>query len=266
MGAGFRVKARANKAAEVLLYEDIGEIPGFGGGGVSAKAFREGLSKLGPVNAIDVRINSYGGDVFEGLAIYRALVDHGAEITTHVDGVAASIASVIAMAGRTINIAEAGSMMIHEAWGVAGGNAAKMREMADRLEGISGQIATIYAARTGRPAEDVRAMMASTRWFTAHEAVEHGFATGIAENLRVAAYFGDLASVQARGIAPPSDLRPTDRTPPPGAGRPEYDRARAEVERMLARSGRARLLDKVKQSAKNQNYDSPPQTVTIGNP
>jgi ATP-dependent Clp protease protease subunit len=184
MGAGFSVKAKANKSAEVLIYEDVGA--GWFGG-VTAKEFAAELKALGDVTSIDVRINSYGGDVFEGLAIYNQLVRHKATVTTHVDGIAASIASVIAMAGKEIRIAESGWMMIHDAWGMAVGNAAQMREMADRLQATSHTLMQIYAARTGVDEATLKQWMVEEKWFDASTAIESKFADSMAENLRMAA-------------------------------------------------------------------------------
>lgn len=185
MGAGFAIRARANKTAEILIYEDVGA--GWFGG-VSAKQFADDLKELGDVTQIDVRINSYGGDVFDGLAMYNQLVQHKARITTHVDGVAASIASVIAMAGDEIHIAESGWLMIHDAWGMAIGNAADLRRQADLMDSVSEQLAGVYVARSGQPAEQVRAWMAEETWFNAGEAIDNKFATAMSENLRVAAH------------------------------------------------------------------------------
>lgn len=123
MGQGYRISAKANEA-DVLIYEDVGD-SWFGG--VSAKQFADDLKALGKVDTINLRLNSAGGDVFDGLAIYRQLVDHPARVITHIDGIAASIASVIAMAGTEIRIAEAGFLMIHDAWGMQMGNADDMR-------------------------------------------------------------------------------------------------------------------------------------------
>lgn len=185
MGAGFAVKAKANQSAEILIYEDVGA--GWFGG-VSAKQFADDLKALGDVKHIDVRINSYGGDVFDGLAIYQQLIRHPATIATHIDGKAASIASVIAMAGSEIHIAEAGWLMIHDAWGISIGNAKSMREMADRLEAVTEQLAGIYVARTGNDKAQVLSWMGEEKWFNAAEAIDAGFATAMAENLRLAAH------------------------------------------------------------------------------
>jgi ATP-dependent protease ClpP protease subunit len=186
MGNGFRIIAKGSAAAEVLIYEDIG-MGWFGG--VTAKDFAKELKALGKVETIDVRINSYGGDVFDGLTIYRQLVDHAARIVVHVDGIAASIASVIAMAGDEIEISESGFLMIHNAWGVAFGAAADMRKMADLLDTTTASIRDVYAARTGNDAAKVAAWMDEETWFTGAAAVEAGFADRTAANMKVAARF-----------------------------------------------------------------------------
>lgn len=185
MGAGFAIRAKANKTAEVMIYEDVGA--GWFGG-VSAKQFADDLKGLGDVTHIDVRLNSYGGDVFDGLAIYNQLVQHKASVTTHVDGVAASIASIIAMAGNEIHIAESGWLMIHDAWGMAIGNADELRRQAELMDSVSEQLANVYVARTGHSLEQVRAWMADETWMNAGDAIGRKFASVMSENLRVAAH------------------------------------------------------------------------------
>lgn len=185
MGAGYRFKAKATEqAAEVQIYEDVGA-SWFGG--ITAKDFSADLKAAGKVKTIDVRIASYGGDVNDGLAIYRMLAEHDARVVVHIDGVAASIASVIAMAGDEIVIAEAGSVMIHEGWTIAAGHAADLRAVADNLEKTSAQMADIYAKRIGQPVQQVKDWMAATTWFYGQEAVDAGFAESVAENVKAAA-------------------------------------------------------------------------------
>lgn len=227
MGAGYRMQARGNRSAEIYIYEDVGE-SWFGG--VTAKQFAEDLRALGAVDTIDVRINSYGGDVFDGLAIYRQLVEHKATVVSHVDGVAASIASVIAMAGSEIRIAEAGFVMIHNAWGVAIGNAEEMRKMAGVLEQTSGSIRDVYAARTSLGDDELATMMANETWLGAAEAIAKGFADTLAENMKIAAHAGavpqraHLAKHQFRALPAPLAAQ----------RRPQFDAARARVERQRA--------------------------------
>lgn len=184
MGAGYKVTARGNREAEILIYEDVGE--SFFGG-VSAKQFLDDLRGLGAVDLLNVRLNSYGGEVFDGLAIYRHLAEHKARKVVHVDGIAASIASIIAMAGDEIRMAEGGRMMIHDASGIAVGKADDMRRKADLLETVTASLADVYVARTGNPADQVRAWMKDETWFTAADAVANRFATAMAPNVRMAA-------------------------------------------------------------------------------
>ncbi|HBB9192092.1 TPA: Clp protease ClpP, partial [Escherichia coli] len=114
-------------AADIFIYEEIG------GFGVTAKQFAEDLKALGDVSHINLRIHSPGGDVFEGIAIYNLLRNHPADITVYIDGVAASMASVVAMAGDRVVMPENAMMMIHKPWGISGGNAGDMRDYADLL-------------------------------------------------------------------------------------------------------------------------------------
>jgi ATP-dependent Clp protease protease subunit len=229
MGAGFRVAAKAGqpKTGEVYIYEDVGA-SWFGG--VSAKDFALALAGLGAVDQIDVRINSYGGDVFEGLAMYRNLVDHPAHVTTYIDGIAASIASVIAMAGNEIFIAEAGQIMIHNAWMVTLGDDQEHMTNAQRLKVISASIADIYVARTGQPVDKVASWMREETDMTAQVAVERGFAGEIMPNLRAAAFVRQQPSktrwsARRRGGADDSIV----------VARPLLDAATDKTRRMRAR-------------------------------
>lgn len=214
MGKGFSVKAKANASAEIYIYEDVGE-SWFGG--VTAKDFAQELKGLGKVETIDLRINSYGGDVFDGLAIYRQLVDHSARVIAHVDGIAASIASVIAMAGDEIEISESGFLMIHNAWGVSIGTAEDMRTTADILDGTTASLRDVYVARTAGEAGAIKGWMDAETWFTGAEAVEHGFADRIAANMKVAARVVDPARHKFRNA--PAQL----------VGTPNLDAARQRI-------------------------------------
>lgn len=158
--------------AEVLIYEQIGE--SFWGGGVGAKQFAEDFAAITAPN-INVRINSPGGMVFEGYAIANAIERHPSSVTTHIDGLAASIASVIALAGDKVVMASNGLFMIHEPWSVAIGPADELRKEAALLDKISGQIIDIYEAKSGQPRDDIAAAMNAETWYTAAEALELGY-------------------------------------------------------------------------------------------
>lgn len=172
--------------AEVFLYGEIGDS---WGEGISAKAFNADLVALSDVKLIIVRINSPGGDVFDTDAMYNALRRHSAEIHTIVDGVAASAASLIAMAGDTITMAENSRIMIHDPSSMISGTAADLRQRADLLESITESYVKIYLTKTTGKAtrEELEEWMAAETWFTGLEAVEAGLADEISEPLRIAA-------------------------------------------------------------------------------
>lgn len=196
MGAGYSFKAKANKSAEILIYEDIGS--GWFGG-VTAKQFAGDLKAAGQIDTLDVRLASYGGDIIDGMAIYRLLAEHKARKVMHVDSVAASIASVIAMAGDEIVIAESASIMIHEAWTIAAGNADSLQATVEQLRSTSKQIEDIYVARTGKPSAQVAAWMKAETWMYGQEAVDKGFATSVAQNVRMAASASSMWQSVMRG-------------------------------------------------------------------
>jgi ATP-dependent Clp protease protease subunit len=177
---------RGNRSGEIWLYDQVGADPWFGG--ISAKSFADELNKLGKVDVVNLRINSPGGSVFDGLAIYNTLARHPARIEVDVDGVAASIASVIAMAGDEIRMASNATMMIHDPYGMSAGSAQDMRKTADLLDQIKGQIVDTYANRTGKDATALADMMANETWMTAQEARQHGFSDATTEEQRIAAY------------------------------------------------------------------------------
>ncbi|MDG3012154.1 peptidase S14 [Rhodococcus sp. D2-41] len=157
-------------AAEVFIYDEIDSY-----WGVSADSFVRDLARI-DAPAITVRINSPGGNVFDGIAIMNALRGHSATVTTVVDGLAASAASFIAMAGDQVVMSRNAEMMIHDASGALSGNAKAMQEMADNLERVSNNIASIYAERAGGTVEQWRAAMHAETWFSDQEAVDAGLA------------------------------------------------------------------------------------------
>ncbi len=167
------VKAQApDVPTQVMVYDEIGYW------GVSAQDFINEMKNVtGPV---DLHLNSPGGEVFDGLAIYQYLAGRG-DVTTYVDSLAASIASVIAMAGTEIVIGRNASMMIHDGFGLCIGNAADMREQANLLDRVSDNIADVYAARTGKPKDHWRDLMLAESWFFGQEAVDAGLADRLAK-------------------------------------------------------------------------------------
>lgn len=177
--AKWNVKNQA-KEAEVLLYSEIGE--DWWGDGISAKAFIEELQGLpSTVEKIIVRINSPGGDVFDGFAIYQALLRDRRQIVTAVDGLAASAASVVMMAGDEINAAETSMVMIHDPWTIAIGNAEDFRSVSELLDQITGQIVTAYGRREKVDKAAIRDAMRSETWYTAEQAKEVGLVDTVTE-------------------------------------------------------------------------------------
>ena len=150
----------------IELYDEIGGL------GISAKDIRAALRRA--PGDITVRISSPGGSVFDGIAIHNDLLAHDGNVRVEITGVAASIASIVAMAGDTILIAPNAFMMIHDAWALSAGDARTHNEIADVLLKIDGQMAATYAARTGKDVAAIRKMMSAETWFTASEAKAAG--------------------------------------------------------------------------------------------
>ena len=194
-------KASGPKRGELLLYGDVGPSDW---GMIDEKSFADALKSLGDVAAIDLRINSAGGSAFSGIAMYNQLMRHPASVTVHVDGLAASIASVIAMAGESLVMGDGAQLMIHDASSLAWGNAAEMRRTADLLDSVSGDIAAIYARRSGRAVDDIRTLMQAETWFGAQEAVDAKLATAVAAGESVTASLTE--SEATRFKHPPKEL------------------------------------------------------------
>lgn len=170
----YTIRAAGADTVEVLIYGDIGD--SWYGESVTARKFVEDLQAVADKNLV-VRINSYGGSVSDGIAIYNAIARHPQPKSVVIDGVAVSIASLIAMAGDTVSIAENGLLMIHAPWGGVVGNSREVRQYADTLDRFAEAMLTSYAAQTKKPAEEMRALLTDgeDHWFTAQEAAEAGF-------------------------------------------------------------------------------------------
>ncbi len=142
----------------------------------SANTFMEELENLGDVDEIVLRINSPGGAVYEGVEIYNRLIAHPAKVTVHIDGLAASIASVIAMAGDEIIMPESSMLMIHDPWTIAMGDSREMRKTAEILDKIKVGVLSAYRKKTGLEESEISELMAAETWLTAQEAVTKKFA------------------------------------------------------------------------------------------
>lgn len=181
----YEFKSKAADVAEIWIYDYIGQ-DFWTGGGVTAKNFQKELAGV-KASQIDLHINSPGGDVFDGITIYNLLKQHPANVTTYIDGLAASIASVIALAGNQIYMAENALFMIHNPWGMSMGDASDMRKMADNLDKVRDSISISYTSKTGKPAEEITALMDAETWMDAEEAMEFGFVDDVTEKMDMAA-------------------------------------------------------------------------------
>ncbi|MGE7196896.1 head maturation protease, ClpP-related [Brevundimonas naejangsanensis] len=172
--AGIRALERGDNV--ITMFEVIGE-DWWTGGGVTAKKVASQLRAIaGPV---EVQINSPGGDMFEGIAIYNVLREHPHDVTVKVMGMAASAASIIAMAGDTVEIGAASFLMIHNCWVLAMGNRHDMRETAEFLEPFDAAMVDVYAARSGLKSEDIAKWMDAETFMSGSQAIERGFADAL---------------------------------------------------------------------------------------
>ena len=172
----WRPQAAEATDATISVYDVIGQ-DWWSGEGVTAKRVAGALRGIGP-KPVTVSINSPGGDMFEGLAIYNLLREHPAEVTVRVMGIAASAASVIAMAADRLEMGLGSFLMIHNSWGGVVGNQHDMREAAETFAEFDAAMADIYAARSGMNAGEVAKLMDAETYMRAEKAIELGFADG----------------------------------------------------------------------------------------
>jgi ATP-dependent Clp protease protease subunit len=199
----FRIQNATGDAAEVYIYDEIAWY------GVSAQDIVDELKAI-TAPLIHLRINSAGGDVMDGIAIYNAFARHPAKVISHVDGLAASAASIIALAGDEVEMSEGAFVMIHSAWAFAMGNATEMRRMSQLLDAVDGSLAGIYARRMGIAAAEALSLMEEETWLSADQAVAQGFADRMEERTAVEASFDpsmfqhvpEEVRIAARGSAP----------------------------------------------------------------
>lgn len=177
------------KAAEIMIYGDISTYESWwDDSAITPQKFNDELKALGDdIDNITVRINSNGGSVFAGVAIHSMLKRHKAKITVIVDGIAASIASVVAMAGDEIVMMNGSMLMLHMPWTIAMGNANEFRKVADDLDAIGESMMDIYVARTGIDRTELKQILDEETWWSATKAVEMGFATRVDEESQVIA-------------------------------------------------------------------------------
>lgn len=218
--------------AEISIYDQIG------GFGVSANEFIDGLKALGDVETINLRIASGGGSIVEGNTIFNALKRHSAKVITHIDSLAASMASVIAMAGDEVRMAENALLMIHNPWTASIGGAEQLRKDADLLDKMEANIRNSYA-RSNKSAEELDELMAAETYFTAEEALEAGFIDAI-----------DGANLAAANIADMETLKEFEKLPQAKLDSIKIDCQAKQIEKLGAK---AILLEGQLAEAREQN-------------
>ncbi|MGD9938620.1 MAG: head maturation protease, ClpP-related [Clostridia bacterium] len=176
----FAIMALAD-SAEVSIFDEIG------GFGISVSEFKEAFDLIRDRKEITVYINSPGGSVTEGMALYNILASARDKITVEVIGLAASIASIVALAGKSLVMDEGTYFMIHNPWTITWGEADELRKTADVLDKMRGELINIYAARSGLSGEDVAQMMDDETWLTAEETKAKGFASSVRKTAKAAA-------------------------------------------------------------------------------
>ena len=168
--------ARNDDGAEIYIYDVISS-----DWGVGAMDVITAIAQAGDVKTLHVHINSPGGDIFEGRAIMAALKSFKGKTIAHIDSLCASAATSIALACDEVEMSDGAFFMIHNASGLVWGDKSDMREMADLLEKLEGAIVNDYTSKTGKTSEEVVAWMNAETWFTASEALEHGFIDSITQ-------------------------------------------------------------------------------------
>lgn len=163
----YRMEVR-NDISDIYIYDEISWYA------ISADQFVKDLGDI-KSKTIRVHLNTPGGNVFDGVAIYNALKQHEATIETYIDGLAASIGSMIALAGDTVRMADNGFFMIHEPWILAIGDSEELRKTADVLDKISGTLVKTYVKKSGKDEDQIKEWLAAETWFTAEEAKDAGF-------------------------------------------------------------------------------------------
>ena len=182
MKSWYSIQAKAEQlTTEISIFDEIGYW------GVSAKQFIGDLKNIPANHKLSLKIHSPGGEVFDGNAIANALSRHPGGFEVQIEGLAASMATVISLGGRPVKMAANGFYMIHNPWGMTAGDASAMREQADLLDKIQTNIVNAYSAKSGQTSEQIQAWMDAETWFTAEEAKAAGFVDEITDAHQMAA-------------------------------------------------------------------------------
>ena len=214
----YKIQAKSDEVAEISIFGDIGA--SFWDDGVTAKDFKKDFDTIKGAKEIHVLINSYGGDVFEGIAIYNIIASERPKVKTEILGIAASAASIIALAGSNMTMHEGSSFVIHNAWGVTIGTADEMRKMAEFLDKVSGELINIYINHSDLDEKQIKEYMNNETCFTAQEAFDAGFADEIDEAVAAVASISvnqnkygykhipaEIAASAEKDMKPPETIR-----------------------------------------------------------
>lgn len=199
----YRIANKTADESDVYIYDEIGWF------GITANDFVQDLQAVA-AKTINLHVSSPGGEVFDGIAIYNALKNHSATVNVTIDSLAASIASVIAQAGDKISIAKTASIMIHEPAGMAWGDAATMRKLAEELDMIGDTISEIYSDRAGDTPADWRSRMTDETWYRGQAAVDAGLADEVTGAAKSNAFPARFYNVLNKYKHVPDDLKPRD--------------------------------------------------------
>jgi len=178
----YNIQNKAGQTADIYIFDEIGTY------GVTAQEFITDIKGLKDM-PINLRINSLGGDVFDGMAMYNVIKRREAKTTVYIEGIAASIATIIALGADEVVMAENSLFMIHNAWGGTMGESKDMRKTADTLDKITSELTDIYMKKTGLSYDALAEMMDEETWLNANEAFELGFIDTISDSIKVAAKY-----------------------------------------------------------------------------
>lgn len=197
-GSPLKIMNKSATEAEIVIYAGIGQDWWGDGSMISAKSFSEEIKKIpDTVKTLNIRINSPGGDVFDGIAIYNRLKQHKAKKVVYIDGLAASIASIIALAGDEVIMGEGALFMVHLPWTISMGNRMELDNTINRLMDIEEQMLGIYARKSNLDRNEIRSLLEAETWLGADEAIEHGFVNSKAEDTVAIA----ASAIKSRWIA-----------------------------------------------------------------
>ena len=211
----YEIKAAvADDTDEIYIYDEIGLW------GIDAKQFIDDLNQI-TASKIDLRLNTPGGSVFDGNAMFNALKRHPANITTYIDGIAASMGSIIALAGETVHMADNAMYMIHNPWTLAWGDANELRNSANLLDKLRISMVRVYSEKTKLSEDEIIKLMDDETWYTADEAKNAGFVDELQEGLKAAACF-DQDKFKAFKHPPVSLIKAKDPEPIDDEPKPDF--------------------------------------------